>query len=290
MLFPLLQKNPCLFCSCYSSAAAIISLQCPSKLKKLDYNVGIIVFFTKFAFLKSYFVSFSIIHVMKYLLTFLFVLPMMALAQREGTPPSVLSNGNLPISKLKGWTHQEVTGDLNKDGVSDLVVMATPNFPEFIEKREDGYEYNYNQPVLAIFFGGKDGNFQCFKQYENVIPRRTDPYNMIDCDVQVTPKGVLQIGVEYFSSMGSWGTSNSSYKFRYQDGDFFLIGQDSQSYMRNTGEAENVSFNYLTGKKQLVTFNMFDEKVKKKEKWSRLPKKPLRKLGAWMLEDGDEGL
>ena len=29
-----------------------------------------------------------------------------------------------------GWEHQEVTGDLNKDGIPDLVVVATPNFKE----------------------------------------------------------------------------------------------------------------------------------------------------------------
>lgn len=225
---------------------------------------------------------------MKYLLPLLLALPMLAFAQPEGTPPSVLSEGNLSLSKLRTWTCQEITGDLNKDGVSDLVLMATPDFPEFIETRDDGYEINYNQPVLAIFFGDKDGNFQCFKQYENVLPRRTESFIIIDCGMQITSKGVLQVGLDYFSTMGSWSTSNYSYKFRYQDGDFFLIGYDTQSYMRNTGEAETVSFNYLTGKKQTVTFNMFDEKAKKKEKWSKITKKPLRKLGSWTLEGDDD--
>ena len=36
-----------------------------------------------------------------------------------------------------------------------------------------------------------------------------------------------------------------------------------------------------------IYLNMFDEKAKQKEKWSRLPKKPLRKLGTWSLEDGE---
>ena len=227
---------------------------------------------------------------MKNLLLLLFICPMLAFAQPEGTPPSVLSKGNLSLAQLRSWDCQEATGDLDKDGLSDLVVMATPDFPEFIEKRDDGYEYNYNQPVLAIFFGGKDGGYRCFKQYENVIPRRTDSFLSVDCTLQVLANGVLQIGLEYFSSMGSWGTSDYSYKFRFQNGDFFLIGQDEQNHMRNTGEAETTSYNYLTGKKQYVTFNMFNEKVKKKEKWSRLPKKPLRKLGTWLLGEDDEGM
>lgn len=227
---------------------------------------------------------------MKCLLLFLFAWPIMVVAQPVGTPPSALSEGNLSLAQLRKWTHEEVTGDLDRDGTSDLVVVATPDFKEFIEKRDDGYELNYNQPVLAIFFGDKDGNYHCFAQYENVLPRRTDPFLSVDCDIQVTPKGVLQVGLDYFSTMGSWSSDNYSYKFRFQDGEFFLIGKDIQSYMRNTGEAETVSFNYLTRKKQRVTFNMFDDNVKKKEKWSGLPKNGLRKLGTWQLGEDDNSM
>lgn len=223
-----------------------------------------------------------------YLLLFLFACPMLALAQPEGTPPSVLSEGYLSLAQLRNWQHQEVTGDLDKDGVSDLVLVATPDFPEFIEKRDDGYEYNYNQPVLAIFFGEKDGTYKCFKQYENVLPRRTSPIVIIDTGIEVTPKGVLQFDFDYFSTMGSWSSDSYSYKFRFQDGDFFLIGYDTQSFMRNSGDAETVSYNFLTGKKQTVSFNMFDEKVKKKEKWGRIPRKVLRKLGTWLLEQDED--
>ena len=30
----------------------------------------------------------------------------------------------------KGWEHEEAEGDLNKDGIADLVIVATPNFKE----------------------------------------------------------------------------------------------------------------------------------------------------------------
>ena len=102
--------------------------------------------------------------------------------------------------------------------------------------------------------------------------------------MDVTPKGVLEISLSMFRSAGSYGAGKNTYKFRYQNGDFYLIGLDEDYYMRNTGEAQTDSYNYLTGKHQHVTFNMFDDSVKKRETWRNIPRKPLRKLGSWEME------
>ena len=49
---------------------------------------------------------------------------------------------------------------------------------------------------------------------------------------------------------------------------------------RNTGEMETTSDNYLTWRRQVVKENVFeDSNVPKTEKWTKLPKKPLEKLG-----------
>ena len=53
----------------------------------------------------------------------------------------------------EGWEHEEEEGDLNKDGIKDLVVLAKPNFKENMKTRDDGYEYNFNPYILAIYFG-----------------------------------------------------------------------------------------------------------------------------------------
>ena len=81
-------------------------------------------------------------------------------------------------------------------------------------------------------------------------------------------------------SAGSYGTSTDTYIYRYQKGDFHLIGKDTEEMMRNTGESTVVSENYLTWKRQVTTSNAFDDKAPTTEKWSRLPKKALEKLGA----------
>ena len=180
----------------------------------------------------------------------------------------------------EGWGHTEATGDLNKDGIADLVVVATPDFKENTKTRDDGFVYNFNQPLLAVYFGTAGGKMQLWRQYDQVIPARPDEYVSIDTNLTITEKGVLRISLETFASMGGWGTEHSNFSYRYQDGDFYLIGKENQSMSRNTGEMETTSENYLTWRRQVVKENVFeDSNVTKTEKWTKLPKKPLEKLG-----------
>jgi hypothetical protein len=185
----------------------------------------------------------------------------------------------------EGWTHQETFGDLNKDGLIDLVIIATPNNPENIKKREDGYEYNFNQPILGVYFRTKEGVYSCWKLYPEMIPARPDEYVSIDPTIKITDRQVLVVDLDYFASAGSYGTTNYSFLFRFQKGDFYLIGEDERQFSRNTGESEVISKNYLTYKQQRITSNEFDTTVKKREQWKKLPHSPLRKMGTWTLGD-----
>ena len=182
----------------------------------------------------------------------------------------------------KGWEHQEAQGDLNKDGIKDLVVLAKPNFKENMMTRDDGYEYNFNPYILAIYFGQEDGNYKLWKQYEDLFEPDSE-WTSNDVDVEITERGTLNISTSFFASAGSWGTNQSKYTFRFQNGDFYLIGKESTDMMRNTGEMTTVSENYLTWKRQTIKDNAFEDVVKK-ETWSKLTKEPLKKLGEEGLE------
>lgn len=171
-------------------------------------------------------------------------------------------------------------GDLNNDGVQDMVICATPRNPENMMVRDDGYEYNFNKPVLAIYFGQDGENYSLFKEYPNTIPGAEDEFAFVTVEPEITEEGVLNLGLEWFYSAGSSAVDQNSYLYRYQDGDFYLIGSETQSYSRMSGEAENVSSNYLTKKQLTTTFSMMDDNVKPTETWSDLPDEPLEKLGA----------
>jgi hypothetical protein len=128
-----------------------------------------------------------------------------------------------------------------------------------------------------------EGKMQLWRQYDQVIPARPDEYVSIDASLTITEKGVLRISLETFVSMGGWCSENCNFSYRYQNGDFYLIGKEYQNMSRNTGEVETTSENYLTWRRQVVNENAFDDNIPKKEKWTKLPRKTLEKLGPSLL-------
>ncbi len=177
----------------------------------------------------------------------------------------------------EGWEHFEAVGDLNKDGIKDLVVLAKPNFKENMKTRDDGYVYNFNPYILAIYFGQTNGVFELWKQYNDLFEPDSE-WSSLDVAIKITERGTLQIDTEFFASAGTYGTNQSTYIYRYQNNDFFLIGMKTHDMARNTGEMTTISENYLTWKRWTVKDNAF-EKGKMKESWSKLTKTPLMKLG-----------
>ena len=85
-------------------------------------------------------------------------------------------------------------------------------------------------------------------------------------------KNVLKITFNYFMSAGSWNTSSDTYIFRFQNNVFELIGYESDSYMRNSGDEEKISINFSTNKVKSTTGgNMFEgTKDKPKDKWRNI--------------------
>lgn len=166
----------------------------------------------------------------------------------------------------EGWEKTVVQGDLNKDGIADLVLVAYPDS---------------SKAILAIYFGSAEGRLSCWKKYEEVIPIATEGFENVDADLSITSKGVLRINISHSSDVGSYFTSTDKYSFRYQNEDFYLIGYEEQSLQRNIGTMTTTSDNYLTWKRKVRTENIFeDEGPAPKEKWSTLPRKALEKLGA----------
>ncbi len=199
---------------------------------------------------------------MKTILSFtLALLPVLTWAQ--GMKPAGTSADDIVP---EGWQKQKVRGDLNKDGFEDLVIIATPDNAENMLTRDDGYVYNFNQPLLAVYFGTGDGSFKLWKQYSDVLAHQVDEYLFVNSSLDISPRGTLKISLEYFASAGSADTSQNTYTFRFQDGD------------------TNESYNYLTRKQKTTTSNAFDKNVRPKEVWTKLPKTPLQRLGDFRIE------
>jgi len=183
-----------------------------------------------------------------------------------------------------GWDVKSAEGDLDKDGIADLVVIATPNYESGVFVREDGYKFNLNQPILGIYFGKSNGGYRLFRQYDKIIPHQEDEFHSVEPNISISDRGSLSLGFVFFSSAGSYGSSDYKYVCRYKDGDFQIIGYDYSEFSRNNGNVTTDSYNYLTNKKQTVKYNEFDESIPKKETWKKIPKRPLMILGSKPLE------
>ncbi len=181
-----------------------------------------------------------------------------------------------------GWDIQSATGDLNKDGIEDFVLIVRPNDPAHIKTRDDGFEYNFNPLFLAVYFGSPSGVYKRFKVWLDTVSGREDEYTDITNELSITHKGAIDISVSSWSSMGTATMGGSTYRYRFQSGDFYLIGEESSWLNRMTGEGESTSINYLTGQKEITTGNMIEEKDLKTKK-VKIKKEPLRLLGSFQM-------
>ena len=98
-----------------------------------------------------------------------------------------------------------------------------------------------------------------------------DPYQEMTIN-----NGILVVRFHLFYNMGSWYVTNAVYKFRYQQGQFVLIGADNSSFHRATHDFEDYSYNFLTKKRALTKGN--DNKGTKKTTWKSLNISQLKTL------------
>lgn len=205
------------------------------------------------------------------------------LAQKSKKPALAEEGRNLEELLPKGWNAQHSTGDLNKDGIEDIILIAHPNDPEYFKKRDDGYEYDFSPAILAVYFGSPTGVYKRFKVWKEAVPHREDEYTEIGVELSVTPKGAVDFNVSSWSSMGTADMGSTTYRYRYQSGDFYLIGEETGWHNRMTGEGEKTSINHITGKKSITSGNMI-ENTGMKTKIIKLKKEPLRRLGSFTMQ------
>jgi hypothetical protein len=156
------------------------------------------------------------------------------------------------------------TGDLNADGVADLVFVGEATDPMKITKDPHNKDefLNTNPRVLVILLADKEG-YRKVGESAKFIPPAFVPEldNFLDrlSDIKVA-KGVLSVKFNWFSTIGSWSVSLEEFKFRFEGSRMRLIGKEVDTFYRNSGDKTLVSSNYLNGKiKRTSGLNEFDE-------------------------------
>ena len=164
----------------------------------------------------------------------------------------------------KNWTLLKLAkGDLNKDSLPDFAMVI--QFKDTVslvnsEKNSENEEYRdtvYAQPRMLLigFFDKLSGQYNLVEKSTSFIMNHDDPNMEEPFDDLTIKKNVLSIRFNIFMNMGSWYMSTNSYKFRFQENAFKLIGADYNSTHRSSGEIENRSYNFLSKKVLIETGN-----------------------------------
>lgn len=183
----------------------------------------------------------------------------------------------------EGWN--EIKGDLNKDGLDDIVLIIKGTDKSKIIKDENRGELDRNRRGIIVllnkgnYYELASKNYNCFSS-EN---EDGGVYFAPELSVSIE-KGNLHIDYGH-GRYGSWG-----YTFRYQNGDMELIGYDSYSSNGPVPQYE-VSINFLT-KKKLTKDNLNKDddgenyEIKYKDTWETIKVNKLIKLSE--IKDFDE--
>jgi hypothetical protein len=218
---------------------------------------------------------------------FLFFLVFVTLVNSQNNNPIIPKEGKLLAdfvpNKWKVIAKSE--GDLNKDKINDVAFVIENTATENIVLNE-GFgkdTLNANPRFLLVLF--KIDSKYVLKsinkkfipsQDSSINPCLDDPF-MENGGIEIK-NGVLKIDLYYWLSCGSWFVTDRNYKFRFQEDKFVLIGYDSYSFHRSSGESKSVSINFLSKKKELITgTNEFEESNPKKT-WKNIKIEKLIKL------------
>ncbi|NTV46202.1 MAG: hypothetical protein HGB11_06700 [Chlorobiales bacterium] len=177
-----------------------------------------------------------------------------------------------------GWKLELMkVGDLNGDGIADLLMVLHQNDPANLVPNKYGLgvdTLDTNPRILAVAFGSKSG-YTLAAENHTLIPRRDSP--TLDDPLEEggvnIGRGTLRVSLHLWASAGSWSTSNTTYTFRYQENCFKLIGYDRNELRRNSGETTDLSINYLSRKAKVVHGSIEDSK--QDVKWKPVPNHPL---------------
>ena len=186
---------------------------------------------------------------------------------------------------------EKISGDLNKDGLDDCVLIIKATRKDGFERDYEGKLIDRNRRGIIVLFSEEKGYKVAVKNYNCFSSENEDGGNYFSPELGVIIKDSKLYLHYYHGRYGYW-----EYCFRYQNSDFMLIGYEA-SHDRGPVALFTTSINFLTGVEyddENINADKFDadsdddpvaDEVFKRTV-VKLKKKPLMKLSE--IEDFDE--
>lgn len=200
---------------------------------------------------------FLVRHLMRHFLTFILIIYFSISYGQNFFYPSIKATGQSIIDFVPtGWTILDSAyGDLNKDGTKDAAIIIQHRDSISLVNSLGDTVLTQPRILLVLFRKPSENSFNLIEQSNSFILKHDDsamddPYQELAIN-----NGTLEIRFYLFYNMGSWYVTNAAYKFRYQQGQFLLIGADNSSFHRATQDFEDYSYNFLTKKRTLTKGN-----------------------------------
>ncbi len=172
-------------------------------------------------------------------------------------------------------------GDLNRDGIRDMVFVISDTNPSNLIRNEEGPgrdTIDVNPRILGIYFGMPDGSYIKQEQADQFIlkadePVMDDPFSRIT----ISPQGVMMVEFRLWSNAGSWHYSMHTYHFRFANDAFELIHYDTTEIHRGTLDQTRweINFNKL---KMKISHESDSENTPVEVHWIELEPMPLKTL------------
>ena len=186
---------------------------------------------------------------------------------------------------------EKISGDLNKDGLEDCVLIIKATRKDGFERDYEGKLIDRNRRGIIVLFSEEKGYKVAVKNYNCFSSENEDGGNYFSPELGVIIKDSKLYLHYYHGRYGYW-----EYCFRYQNSDFMLIGYEA-SHDRGPVVLFKTSINFLTGieydDENINAYNFNDDSDDDSEidevfkrTVVKLKKKPLMKLSE--IEDFDE--
>jgi len=187
----------------------------------------------------------------------------------------------------KGWKiEMQAKGDLNSDGLEDVVFLLQEDNPKNIVKNSGSGEdiLNTNPRILAIIFAESNERYSLALSNRTFIPRYTNPLisDYIESGAISVGKNVLLLNFS-FPLIGA-SVANYGFTFRWQNNRFELIGYDSTETNRASLDTTDISINYSTRKAKILCSNAGSDE-KGKVTWQKLSSNKI-----WTIDNIGNGL